>query len=160
MSYIRIVPKILPDSNLWRGVIIERDGAVVKIEPNLIIRGTVFPCEERELSKNAEELFEISMSIRTLSLADMYAGMTRIEIKYGKLLEAREELISKIKNHLTDNEKMFLLSFKKREPDWNLLGLKGIEELPAVRWKLINLDKMSATKHLAALDKLKKVLGF
>jgi hypothetical protein len=55
---------------------------------------------------------------------------------------------------------MFLMSFKKREPDWNLLGLKGIEELPAVRWKLINLNKMSANKHLAAFDKLKKVLGF
>ncbi|UCH93916.1 MAG: nucleotidyl transferase AbiEii/AbiGii toxin family protein [Candidatus Aminicenantes bacterium] len=226
MRNIRIVPKILADLNFWRGVIIEREGIVVKIEPNLIIRGTVFPCEERELSKDAEELFEISMSVRTLSLADMYggkicaaldrqhprdlfdiklllenegltdnirkaflvylishnrpiyellnpgfvdtksifekefSGMTRIDIKYEELLEAKEELISKIKNHLTDDEKVFLLSFKKKEPDWNLLGLKGIGELPAVRWKLINLNKMSANKHLAALDKLKKVLGF
>jgi predicted nucleotidyltransferase component of viral defense system len=226
MRNIRIVPKILPDLNLWRGVIIERERTVVKIEPNLIIRGTVFPCEERELSKEAEDLFEISMSVRTLSLADIYggkicasldrqhprdlfdiklllenegltddirkaflvylishnrpihellnpgfvdtkdifekefSGMTRIEIKYGELLEAKEELISKVKNHLTDDEKMFLMSFKKREPDWNLLDLKGIEELPAVRWKLINLNKMPANKHLATLDKLKEVLGF
>jgi hypothetical protein len=68
-------------------------------------------------------------------------------------------LISKIKNDLTDDEKRFLLSLKKREPDWDLLGLKGVENLPAVRWKLINLNKMPAKKHLQALNKIGKILG-
>lgn len=226
MKDIKCYPKVLPDLNLWRGLVIERKGTVVKIEPNTVIRGAVFPCEERELSEDSEDLFEISMSVRTLSFADLYAGkicaaldrqhprdlfdiklllenegltddtrkaflvylvsnnrpihellnpghvetksifegefsgMTRIDFTHAELLEAKEKLISEIKNHLTDDEKMFLISFKKREPDWNLLGLKGIEKLPAVRWKLINLNKMPVNKHLQALSKLKEVLGF
>jgi len=32
---------------------------------------------------------------------------------------------------LTDNEKQFLLSMKKRNPDWDLLGIPGIDKLPA-----------------------------
>ncbi|HQG13806.1 MAG: hypothetical protein BWY40_01228 [bacterium ADurb.Bin270] len=51
-----------------------RDGAQIKIEPNEIIRGTVFPCEERRLVKGAEELFELSVKTRSLSIADLYGG--------------------------------------------------------------------------------------
>jgi hypothetical protein len=76
------------------------------------------------------------------------------------LVETRGSLISKIKSDLTDDEKRFLVSIKKREPAWDLLDLKGIEDLPAVRWKLINLSKMPARKHLQALNKLEKILGF
>ena len=41
---------------------------------------------------------------------------------------------------LTTNERKFLLSIKKLHPDWELLGLEGIDRLPAVKWKLINLE--------------------
>lgn len=43
----------------------------IKIEPNEVIRGSVFPAEERELSHRAEDLFELSVTARTLSLADL-----------------------------------------------------------------------------------------
>ncbi len=46
----------------------------IGIEPNLVIRGTVFPCEKRRLSKNAEEIFELSVSAVTLSEAELYGG--------------------------------------------------------------------------------------
>jgi predicted nucleotidyltransferase component of viral defense system len=36
----------------------------IKIEPNEVIRGSVFPSEERELSQRAEDLFELSVSAR------------------------------------------------------------------------------------------------
>ncbi|MCU7906055.1 MAG: nucleotidyl transferase AbiEii/AbiGii toxin family protein [Candidatus Thiodiazotropha sp. (ex Epidulcina cf. delphinae)] len=48
--------------------------ATIKIEPNLVLRGTVFPPEERELSVWAEELFELSASIKTAAFADLYGG--------------------------------------------------------------------------------------
>jgi hypothetical protein len=35
----------------------------------------------------------------------------------------------------------------------------GIDQLPAVQWKLINLDKMSARKYAQALRKLDDVLN-
>jgi len=46
----------------------------IKIEPNTTIRGTVFPPAERDLCQKAEEFFELSASIHTLSLADLYGG--------------------------------------------------------------------------------------
>jgi predicted nucleotidyltransferase component of viral defense system len=44
----------------------------IKIEPNEVIRGAVFPAEERELTPSAEEMFELSVTAQTLSLADLY----------------------------------------------------------------------------------------
>lgn len=46
----------------------------IKIEPNEVIRGSVFPAEERELSPRAEEIFELSVTARMLSVADLYGG--------------------------------------------------------------------------------------
>ena len=46
----------------------------IKIEPNEVIRGVVYPVEERELTRRAEDLFELSVTARTLSLADLYGG--------------------------------------------------------------------------------------
>jgi predicted nucleotidyltransferase component of viral defense system len=46
----------------------------IKIEPNEVIRGTVFPAEERELTRRAEDLFELSVTAQTLSLADLFGG--------------------------------------------------------------------------------------
>jgi len=59
---------------------------------------------------------------------------------------------------LIRKEKQFLLSFKAKEPKWELLGLEGIDQLPAVRWKLHNLGRMTPAKHKAALKNLEDVL--
>jgi len=67
-------------------------------------------------------------------------------------------LIFELHNGFTDDEKQFLLSFKNLEPDWSLLRLDGIKDLPAVKWKLLNLEKMSKDKHKKALEELKKAL--
>ncbi len=48
--------------------------ATIKIEPNLVLRGTVFSPVERELSEQAEELFEASATANTLAVADLYGG--------------------------------------------------------------------------------------
>lgn len=45
------------------------------------------------------------------------------------------------------------------EPQWDLLGLKIIEKLPAVKWKLFNLKNMGKTKHQQALKKLRIYLN-
>ena len=46
----------------------------IKIEPNEVIRGSVYPTEERELTPRAEELFELAVTAQTLSVADLYGG--------------------------------------------------------------------------------------
>lgn len=55
-------------------LLVNYQNALVKIEPNLIIRGSVFPVEERDLAKNAEKTFEKFVSVKTLPLAALYGG--------------------------------------------------------------------------------------
>jgi hypothetical protein len=64
-----------------------------------------------------------------------------------------------LKKELTDDEKTFLVSITTGEPNWSVLGLKGIEKLPALQWKLANVQKMGSKKRTDLLEKLKRTLG-
>jgi len=55
-------------------LVVRRDEVQITIEPNEVIRGTVFPSENRSLVPKAEAMFEISADIATGSLADLYGG--------------------------------------------------------------------------------------
>jgi len=85
--------------------------------------------------------------------------MAETDVPLEELVAVRERLVELIHRGLTDSEKGFLLSFKNREPDWALLELDAVSELPATKWKQINLAKMPDEKHKLALDKLKEVLS-
>ncbi|MFY9225292.1 MAG: nucleotidyl transferase AbiEii/AbiGii toxin family protein [Blastocatellia bacterium] len=88
-----------------------------------------------------------------------FLQMTQIPVTVEQLEDVRERLIEAIQNGLTNEEKQFLLSFKAKKPDWTLLGLEGIDKLPAVRWKMLNLERMPKDKHEKALQALKEVLS-
>ena len=87
-----------------------------------------------------------------------FVNMTEKNLTQKELEDARQKLIEVINASLTDQERQFLMSFKSRLPQWDLLELEGIEQLPAVRWKMRNLAKMSDEKHAEAYRKLKQVL--
>ena len=87
-----------------------------------------------------------------------FAGMTDRPVTWEELEAARERCVSEIQNKLTDDEKNFLVSMKQGEPQWEMLGLPGIERLPALEWKLANVRKMDKAKRADMLDRLKKVL--
>lgn len=87
-----------------------------------------------------------------------FAQMEEEHVSLKELELTREKLIQCINEDLTEREKQFLLLFKNKTPDWHLIELEGVEELPAVKWKMINLKKMETDKHKAAYEKLKKVL--
>jgi len=89
---------------------------------------------------------------------EQFAGMELTEITLGDLENTREHLINEIHRKLSENHKRFLLSFKSAEPDWELLMHKQAETLPAVQWKLKNIQNMPGQKHTNALAKLEKVL--
>lgn len=66
--------KILNNTNTISKLIVRRDQARIKIEPNLITRGSVFPVQDFSLVKEAENFFEKSVKIQTLSLPDLYGS--------------------------------------------------------------------------------------
>ena len=71
---------------------------------------------------------------------------------------AREQLIGEIVGRMPEDHKKFLVSLKKGEPEWSLLGIDGAEALPAVRWRLENLAKMDKKKRDGLIDRLREVL--
>jgi len=91
--------------------------------------------------------------------ASEFEGMTTKPVSLAELEDARAIMVKQLLHDITAEEKAFLISFKKSSSQWNLLGLEGIEHLPAVRWKQINLDKMSLAKRDEAACKLELVLG-
>lgn len=91
--------------------------------------------------------------------ADQFSGMTNDPVSLGVLEETRTRLIARINAELTGPEREFLLSLKRRDPQWDLLGLPGVERLPGPQWKLYNLRKMKPAKHAEAVARLKEKLG-
>jgi predicted nucleotidyltransferase component of viral defense system len=201
--------------------------ASVTLETNTVLRGSVFPGQEREVSRALSQRFKIDMYVtaKTLSTPDLFGGkicaaldrqhprdlfdikilfenegitsdirkafivylachdrpmsellapkyldmlrvfenefkgMTEHPVTYEELLDVRERMVSTISKDLTEQERQFLVSIKSREPQWDLLGIDGIDKLPALQWKLTNIKKIPKEKHTSALEKLKKVLG-
>lgn len=88
-----------------------------------------------------------------------FKEMTDEPVEYEELVEAREQMITRLRAELTADEKRFLVSVKGGKPDWALLGLSGVERLPAVQWKLKNIGKMAPAKHQEQLGKLREKLG-
>ena len=106
----------------------------------------------------AELLSPVCKDIKPLYEGE-FIEMAQESVSLEALESTREQLIRLINTELQENEKQFLLSFKNKNPDWSLINLKGVESLPAVKWKLINLENMSTDKHKAAYKKLQKLIG-
>ena len=221
----KIVPKKIKGSGLWSGCSVQREDATIKIEPNLVMRGSLFPSERRTLTPRARSLFELSVECRTLSENELYAGkicaaldrqhprdlfdvlmllregtfndamrkafivclishdrpmvevldpgfadirpvfeaefrdMTLEEVTCEDLEKTREQLVSMIASELTIQERQFIVSVKEGMPQWGLIGLEGVQNLPAVQWKLLNIGRMAPAKHQQAVRKLRDYLG-
>ena len=87
-----------------------------------------------------------------------FSGMTVSPVSLETLIRTREEFLGIIHNEMTPKHKEFLIGFKRGEPRWELLPFERAELLPSVRWKMMNLDKMSPTKRAEAVVKLSKIL--
>ncbi|GMR19514.1 MAG: nucleotidyl transferase AbiEii/AbiGii toxin family protein [Gammaproteobacteria bacterium] len=104
-----------------------------------------------------ELLAPIEQSIDQTSFHE-FQGMTTESVSMDELQRSRSLMVKQINEMLTDKHKQFLLTFKRGKPDWNLLNMSGIEQFPAIQWKLHNINKMPKQKHKVALEKLEKVL--
>ena len=87
-----------------------------------------------------------------------FEGMIHDSVTLDELLKARENLIMEIVGKMPEPHKRFLISAKRGEPEWDLLGLPCAKDLPAVRWKLENLARLSTDKRTDLLKRLTAVL--
>jgi hypothetical protein len=71
-------------------------------------------------------------------------------------------MLDQILISLTQADKGFLQTFEAGEPDWTLFPKPAIRHLPAVQWKLLNiqtLKQVSPVRHAEGLNKLSRVLA-
>lgn len=199
----RLVPaRDLGDTKL----IVENETSQVKIEVNVVFRGSVLAAERRALSARTSDLFSVELDLPTLAPDELYAsklvaaldrqhprdlfdvwqlyesdgisdgmvecfviylaghnrpphevlfsnnkdianeyerafvGMTEVECSLETLLEARARLQRELPQRLTTAHRQFLRGLVRAEPDWSLLQCPHAAELPALRWKLSNLE--------------------
>lgn len=93
---------------------------------------------------------------------NQFQGMSDIDFTYEDFENTREKLIETVNSSLTDTDRSFLLSFKRGEPDWNLFPVKGLKDMSAVQWKLLNLQnliKSNPGKHKELLSRLETLLS-
>ncbi|MRG71108.1 nucleotidyl transferase AbiEii/AbiGii toxin family protein [Alphaproteobacteria bacterium HT1-32] len=87
-----------------------------------------------------------------------FAGMTEEPVPLETLLDTRETLIKEIVGNMPDDHRRFLIGFERGEPDWNLLELEHVPDLPAIRWRQINLDKLRADARSKLVESLERKL--
>lgn len=108
-----------------------------------------------------EVLFPTPKDIR-LAFAGSFAGMTTEPVTLEMLLGTRERLFRELPAALDANEREFLRTLVRAAPDWTLLNVPHLEELPAIRWRLQNLQQLAhkSPERLRALaDALDKGLA-
>jgi hypothetical protein len=88
-----------------------------------------------------------------------FSGMTRDPVELPGLLAARATLIKSIVGDMSADHRKFLISFERGQPNWDLLGLPNAADLPAVRWRQQNLDKLSQNKRAILVARLEEVLS-
>ncbi len=84
--------------------------------------------------------------------------MTDKPVNKTELEATREAMIADIVGGMPNEHRKFLISFKRGEPKWNLLGIEGAPSLPAVQWKQQNLDKLAKGRRTALVERLEEVL--
>ncbi|MES3041149.1 MAG: nucleotidyl transferase AbiEii/AbiGii toxin family protein [Pseudomonadota bacterium] len=193
-------------------LLVSNEDALVKIEVNIVFRGTVMPIVRQPLCQRASDLFGVDLILPVLNSAELYGsklvaamdrqhprdlfdamqmleqdglsdatlecfvtylaghnrpihevlfgndkdisleyrdnfvGMTTEEVKLEQLLAVRKRLRTEIPQRLTMNQKRFLSGLSQAEPDWSLLTCPHAEELPALRWKLANLQTFQSKR--------------
>ncbi|MDR2220244.1 MAG: nucleotidyl transferase AbiEii/AbiGii toxin family protein [Methylobacillus sp.] len=187
-------------------LIAENEISQVKVEVNVVFRGSVLPVTRRPLSAETSDLFGVEFSVPTLDTAELYAsklvaaldrqhprdlfdvwrlfetggitdamvecfvvylaghnrpthevlfgndkdiaaeyerafvGMTQMECSLAQLLETRRRLRHELPRRLTTAHRQFLSGLTRAQPQWSLMQCPHASELPALRWKLANLE--------------------
>jgi predicted nucleotidyltransferase component of viral defense system len=88
-----------------------------------------------------------------------FVGMTTNPIEMANLLEARSELIRTVNAMIDERDKNFLVDFKEGHPDWSYFSVPHIKNLPAVKWKMHNLDQVDTLERQRMVDRLREYLG-
>jgi predicted nucleotidyltransferase component of viral defense system len=107
-----------------------------------------------------EVLFASPKDIR-LSFEGSFVGMTAQPVSLDALTTTRQRLFQELPAALDAAEREFLRTLVRARPDWTLLDIPHVHELPAIRWRLHNLEQLersSPDRFRALADRLEEKL--
>lgn len=194
-----------------RTLLVSSGVSVVKVEVNIVFRGTVLPVQKRSLVTRAADMFAAELELPILAIDELYGsklvaamdrqhprdlfdvwemykagglsdemvecfvtylaghnrpmhevlfgrqkdiaqeyrttfvGMTAADVALKTLVETRERLFKELPERLKANHRQFLIGLARAEPEWSLLKCPHAASLPALQWKLTNLQKLKKT---------------
>ncbi len=85
----------------------------------------------------------------TSAYINEFVGMTQETVSVEQLQQVRSKLFEELPSALTENHRDFLVGLLQCDPDWSLMSCPHLKEMPAIRWKLSNLQRLKE----ANLDK-------
>ena len=88
-----------------------------------------------------------------------FRGMTEIGVDLEKLNRTYTTLVDDLIKNMPDDHKAFLVTFYLGVPNWDLLGLPGVQNLPAVRWRQINLETAGDDTRQSITDNIRQLFG-
>ena len=97
------------------------------------------------------------LSPTDINIDDQYDGfksMMRKHVSLEELYSAKKQLLNRLHEKIEGTALKFLEDFHQCRPDFSLIGLPQAAELPAIKWKLLNLDKLM----VQAPEKHKKLI--
>jgi predicted nucleotidyltransferase component of viral defense system len=74
-----------------------------------------------------------------------FQGMTSDPVALSDLIEVRRRLFADLPRALTSSHRNFLLSLVKAQPQWELMSCSHLRALPALKWKLRNLERLRSS---------------
>jgi hypothetical protein len=82
--------------------------------------------------------------------------MTLEEVSVDTLHKVQARLLRELPRALTQQHREFLLSLVRLAPDWNLMPYAHLKDMPAIRWKPQNLEKLKSknSEKFAAQERL------
>ena len=110
-----------------------------KRSPDSLLRGPL-----RDLSHDYENNFR---------------GMTTIGVSLEELNRTYTTLVDDLIKNMPDNHKEFLVTFYLGVPDWDLLELPDVQDLPAVRWRQRNLEAAGNETLQSISNNIRGLLG-
>ena len=88
---------------------------------------------------------------------NQFEGMNNEPFSYEEFEETRERIIREVNMTLQAEDREFIISFKRLDPDWSIYDFK---KYPSIQWKLENLEKFKANNERGYNEALKRLVNF
>lgn len=110
--------------------------------------------------RTMNEVLEPHLLDQRSAFEKQFQGMTYTAFTYEDFEATRENLINIVDSSLSEKDRSFLLTFKRGDPDWDLFPVAGLKDMPAVQWKLMNIQNLKRSnpdKHNELIHKLESL---